>query len=291
MCTVVITVPEDDSQPVRLLAVRDEDPERPWDRLGPWWPHDYPGILGIRDARAGGAWLAADPGGRRLAVLLNRHDLSDRPDAEVRTRGTVALDSAAGRPPAEHPRTRGFNLVEVTAHTARVVSWNGIDRTTVELSPGTHMVAHDDVDDLETARIAQWLPEFRAARLPRTRPQTMRNGGSRGWRSWSAAPSCRAPMRARSSVVRASRTSPRTRCWSASRSVGEAGLEVRDAPLGDARRVDAAPARLSRARTTKGSPGGRRVRIRCAGCRVGAGSGRVRRARGAESRGEGRPRR
>ena len=80
MCTVIITVPDDAAQPVRLLAVRDEDPGRPWDRLGAWWPDRYPGVVGIRDVRAGGAWLAANTDERRLAVLLNRHDLSDRRD-------------------------------------------------------------------------------------------------------------------------------------------------------------------------------------------------------------------
>lgn len=163
MCTVIISVPADDTQPVRLLAVRDEDPGRPWDRLGPWWPETYPGVVGIRDARAGGAWLAAAPEERRLAVLLNRHDLSDRGDDEVTTRGWVALESVSGRPPAERPQTRGFNLVEVTEHTARVVSWNGLESRTVDLEPGTHMIAHDDVDDPATARISRWLPEFRGA--------------------------------------------------------------------------------------------------------------------------------
>ena len=32
--------------------------------------------------------------------------------------------------------------------------------------PGTHMVAHDDVDDETTPRIARWLGEFAAAELP-----------------------------------------------------------------------------------------------------------------------------
>ena len=176
MCTVIITVPERRHEPdgaapatpgsptrtpVRLLAIRDEDPDRPWDRLGAWWPDAYPGVVGIRDARAGGAWLAANADQRRLAVLLNRADLSDHPDEVLHTRGTVALESVVSRPPVGEPAMHGFNLVEVTAHTARVVSWDGVALRTTELPPGTHMVAHGDVDDLDTARIAQWLPEFR----------------------------------------------------------------------------------------------------------------------------------
>ena len=73
-------------------------------------------------------------------MLLNRHDLSDRRDDEVTTRGWVALESVAGRSPVDTPQTRGFNLVEVTAHTARVVSWNGLESRTVDLDAGH---AHD----------------------------------------------------------------------------------------------------------------------------------------------------
>lgn len=169
MCTVIISVPDDSSSPVRLLAVRDEDPGRPWDRLGPWWPQTHPGVIGIRDARAGGAWLAANEQARTLAVLLNRHDLSDRRDDEVTTRGAVALDAAAGRAVGDSPQTRGFNLVEVTAHTARVTAWDGLCSRTTELPPGIHMVAHDDVDDPET-------PEDRpvAPRIPGCRSRGRR---------------------------------------------------------------------------------------------------------------------
>jgi len=66
---VVIRVPEPGSGPMRVLAVRDEDPQRAWRPFGAWWP-DRPGIRGVMDELAGGAWLAADHS--TLAVLLNR---------------------------------------------------------------------------------------------------------------------------------------------------------------------------------------------------------------------------
>ena len=74
MCTVVIRVPEPDRGDVRILAVRDEDPGRPWLPLGAWWP-EHPEVEGVMDQLAGGAWLAHDD--RRLAVLLNRADALD----------------------------------------------------------------------------------------------------------------------------------------------------------------------------------------------------------------------
>lgn len=160
MCTVVI---ETEPGSARLLAVRDEDPQRDWDDLGPWWPERYPGVIGIRDRRAGGAWLALDPASRRLAVLLNRADLLDLPDDQALSRGSLALESVAGRSPAGSPRMHGFNLLEVSPEGARVLAWDGEALRETPVEPGVHMIAHDDLDDPATARIAAWLPRFRAS--------------------------------------------------------------------------------------------------------------------------------
>lgn len=163
MCTVVIRVPDKPGEATLVLAVRDEDPARPWNPLGHWWPEAHDGVVGVRDARAGGAWLAADPASDRLAVLLNRADTSARPESEILSRGSIVLDAVAGRSPADDPRTHGFNLVEVEPGRARVRIWDGERLRTTTLDPGTHMVAHDDVDDPGTPRIAAWLDAFRAA--------------------------------------------------------------------------------------------------------------------------------
>ncbi len=146
----------------RLLAVRDEDPQREWDALGEWWPEAYPGVSGIRDRRAGGAWLAVDASSRRLAVLLNRADVVDLADDAAISRGSLALESVAGRSPIAPLSMHGFNLLEVRPEGSRVLSWNGAELTETPIADGIHMIAHDDLDDLETPRIAAWLPEFRA---------------------------------------------------------------------------------------------------------------------------------
>lgn len=151
------------SQPTRLLAVRDEDPEREWDDLGEWWPEQYPGVIGIRDRRAGGAWLAVDTEARRLAVLLNRADVVDLPAEGVASRGSLALESVAGRSPSGPLAMHGFNLLEVDADGARVLSWDGAALRETAVPPGVHMIAHDDLDDPRTARIDAWLPAFRDA--------------------------------------------------------------------------------------------------------------------------------
>ncbi|WP_336630813.1 MULTISPECIES: NRDE family protein [unclassified Microbacterium] len=161
MCTVIVHVPGVPGAPVRLLAVRDEDPARAWDPLGPWWP-ELPGVRGVRDRRAGGAWLAADPETGRLAVILNRADILPEDGAPPLSRGRIVLDAVAGRAPADPPGTHGFNLVEATAAGASVTMWDGTALRTVALGPGVHMIAHDDVDDAGTARIAAWRGAFTA---------------------------------------------------------------------------------------------------------------------------------
>ncbi len=173
MCTVIVHVPEDATAAVHVLAVRDEDPARPWDPPGPWWP-DRPGVVGVRDRRAGGAWLAADPSHGRLAVLLNRADVLPA-GIVAPSRGSVALDAVAGRVPAPGtvPEMHGFNLVDVEGGQVRVSSWDGTAVRQSILAPGTHMIAHDDVDDPATARVVRWLPAFAtAAPAPEPAPAT-----------------------------------------------------------------------------------------------------------------------
>ncbi|TFV84259.1 hypothetical protein E4V99_04110 [Microbacterium sp. dk485] len=158
MCTVILHVPAESGAPAHVLAIRDEDPARAWDPPGPWWPESHPGVVGVRDARAGGAWLAADSARSRLAVILNRREVA----GATQSRGEVVLDAVDGRRPAQ-PRTNGFNLVVVDREGARVTSWDGTSVRESVLEPGVHMIAHDDVDDPATPRIVRWLPEFAAA--------------------------------------------------------------------------------------------------------------------------------
>lgn len=160
MCTVVIDAVG--PRTARLLAVRDEDPQREWDALGSWWPETHPGVVGIRDRRAGGAWLAANPAEGRLAVLLNRADVLDLPAELALSRGSLALESVVGRSPETPERMHGFNLLEVRPEGTRVLSWDGVELRETPIDRGTHMIAHDDLDDESTPRIAAWLPEFRA---------------------------------------------------------------------------------------------------------------------------------
>ncbi|MFT4233384.1 MAG: NRDE family protein [Microbacterium sp.] len=163
MCTVVVRVPEDADGPVHLLAIRDEDPARPWRPLGRWWPQ-HPAVIGVQDQLAGGAWLAAE--GSRLAVLLNREGAPPLPPEQITSRGAVVLDAVGGHRPLGALSSRGFNLVTVEGAEVTITVWDGKELSHRTLPPGTHMIAHDEADDPATARIKTWLPRFARTQLP-----------------------------------------------------------------------------------------------------------------------------
>lgn len=171
MCTAVIEVPESPDGGIRLLAVRDEDPDRAWDSLGSWWP-EHPGIVGVRDRLAGGAWLAAAPADRRLVLVLNRAEglpqaLPD-PTKPAISRGKLVIDAAAGLEVHDPPGSASFNMIRISGSRATLTTWDGSSLGSSALEPGVHMIAHHDLNDAErTPRVERWLPEFRAlAGLP-----------------------------------------------------------------------------------------------------------------------------
>lgn len=165
MCTVVIEVSNAPSDPIRVLAVRDEDPARAWDPPGAWW-ENRPDMIGVRDRRAGGAWLAANPSNGRFAVILNRaeahpHETPHPATPALASRGGLVLDALDGAEVPDPPGTASFNLVSVGDGRAVVTSWDGERLSRSELPPGVHMIAHHDANDPSSARVAAWLPEFR----------------------------------------------------------------------------------------------------------------------------------
>ena len=99
-------------------------------------------------------------------MSLNRADVATDEAEPLPSRGRIVLDAVAGTPLADPPGTHGFNLVEVTPGEASVTMWDGQSLRRVVLAPGTHMIAHDDVDDAATARIAAWRDDFAAPAVP-----------------------------------------------------------------------------------------------------------------------------
>lgn len=169
MCTVVIRVPATPGESTRLIAVRDEDPNRPWNPLGAWWPKSHPDLIGVQDIRAGGAWLAASPSAGRLAVLLNVGPPIPQPG--LTSRGLVVLDAASGTPAPADRRTAPYVLLTVAGSRTQleISDEHGVHHEA--LAPGVHMLANSKVvDDPGTARVSRWLAAFREATPPQGEP-------------------------------------------------------------------------------------------------------------------------
>jgi uncharacterized protein with NRDE domain len=160
MCTLIVRT----GRPLTLMGVRDEFADRPWEGPGEHWP-DYPGVIGGRDLKAGGTWLAVHPAAHRAAALLNAHG-RPAPETTKVSRGDLALRGAytGEMPDADLTRYDPFHLVlaDLPADRARVrlFSWDGERLTATELPDGTSMIVNSGMDPA-SERVIAYLPRFR----------------------------------------------------------------------------------------------------------------------------------
>jgi len=192
MCTAILSI--EPGAPALLAGVRDELVDRAWEPPARHWPA-YPGLIGGLDLRAGGTWLALDPGARRVACVLNGRGRM-APAGSRQSRGILPLLTAA----EGKLRRAGladfdpFHLLSVEPQTATLWSWDGDRLTEQELTAGLHIVVNSGLDrDLrpaapeagspaapagwervarehEAARLAHFRPRLRAAPRPDPRP-------------------------------------------------------------------------------------------------------------------------
>ncbi|MEV5498345.1 NRDE family protein [Nonomuraea fuscirosea] len=156
MCTLIVkTGPR-----LTLMGVRDEFADRPWEGPGEHWP-DYPGVIGGRDLKAGGTWLAVHPAARRAAALLNGHGRAAEETTKV-SRGDLALKAAytGELPEGDLTRYDPFHLVLADLTRVRLLSWDGERPVRSDLPAGTSMVVNSGLDD-ESERVRAYLPRFR----------------------------------------------------------------------------------------------------------------------------------
>jgi hypothetical protein len=179
MCTAIVSLDPASPVPVLLVGVRDEFVSRPWEPPSRHWP-DRPALVGGRDRRAGGTWLAVDPVARRAACVLNGRGRM-APEAARSSRGELPLRMAAdgklGEPDLE--RFDPFHLLCAELDAVRLWSWDGVAFTERALGPGLHLVVnnglegrdrreggHDDGDLHMTERLAYFRPRLAAASRP-----------------------------------------------------------------------------------------------------------------------------
>ena len=174
MCTVTLLRRPGHRWPLLMAANRDEMLDRPWDPPGPHWP-DRPDVVAGRDRLAGGTWLGVNANGV-VATVLNREG-SLGPSTGKRSRGELVLDAldyadatdAADALSALDPAAyRTFNLVIADNRDAYWLSArDGATAIQTEALPtGLSMLTSRDRNDMESARIAKYLPPFQAAAAP-----------------------------------------------------------------------------------------------------------------------------
>ena len=205
MCTVVVSFEPAAAWPVVLLGLRDEQPGRPWDPPGAWWPELGAHVEGIRDREAGGAWLATSSAPPRLAVVLNRREQPAPPAGGFTTRGALPLDAVVhGSPPTGPHTSRTYNLVTADAQGVLHATWDGRTGTSSPLGAGVHVVTHGAVDDASVPRVARWAPAFREARRP-DGPLPQPGEGEGSWGAWLDVlrASARLPVTDDAAIVRA----------------------------------------------------------------------------------------
>ena len=173
MCTAVLRLDPAADWPLLLAFVRDEDRRRPTSPPASHWS-GHPSVVGGRDERRGGTWLAVDTSRRAPAAsfVLNRfEDASMRPlIADAVSRGTLplhALEHGGLAPDAlELDRIEPFNLLHASTVHAEWWRWDGTELARTELGPGWHIVTSRGTDTPESAeREQRWLDHFRQATL------------------------------------------------------------------------------------------------------------------------------
>lgn len=167
MCTLAIYFRMTDDYPVVIAANRDEFLDRPATR--PTTLLEHPHVVGGKDLRAGGTWLAVNEYGLVAGLLNRRTELPPNPQA--RSRGLLCLDAlkfrtatqAAGFAQAQRAEDYNqFNLL-IASREATYVAYNRAARIeVVELTPGFHLLTNLDVNDFECPRISASYGKFAA---------------------------------------------------------------------------------------------------------------------------------
>lgn len=174
MCTLILGVDVTGPGTVIAGANRDEDPARASDPPLVLLPH--PRVVGGRDRRAGGTWLAVRET-RALVAMLNRRDAA-APPAARRSRGLLVLETAGVRSsdagPAlaraaldhalaglESAEYAPFSMVFAAPGACWMLAHEpGRPPRVAEVPAGWHVLTHTELDDPAEPRAARLLREL-----------------------------------------------------------------------------------------------------------------------------------
>lgn len=188
MCTLVILRRPGHDWPVIIGANRDEMTDRPWHAPSRHWP-DRRDIVAGKDDLAGGTWLGMNDFGVVAGVLNRRGSLG--PKEGYRSRGELPLEvldhadaSAAADMLADiNPNAyRPFNMVFADnrdAYWLRMAETHWGPHAEIKpIPPGVSLITASDRNDISSARIRTYLPQFEKAEIP--------DPATGNWSAWKA---------------------------------------------------------------------------------------------------------
>jgi uncharacterized protein with NRDE domain len=154
MCLVAAAINVSAEFPLILAANRDEFYERPSLRAHKWT--DAPGVMGGRDGRAGGSWLAISCGGRYAAVTNLRGAVS-----KPHSRGDLVKDFVLTGAPVSSPALyAGFNLMTGEVGGAATLTSNARGLKPVATRAGIIAVGNDP-PDVSSAKLSGAIEAMR----------------------------------------------------------------------------------------------------------------------------------
>ncbi|MCK0751859.1 NRDE family protein [Chromohalobacter japonicus] len=152
MCLIVFDWRPGSDTPLRLAANRDELHARPTQALGAW--PDAPTLVGGRDLRAGGTWLAASQTGR-IAAVTNVRDAHATAPSSPPSRGALPYQALTHEAPIAWLETLAaseaqaydwFNLLYCDGVTLVHVHHGPAGTTLTRVSPGVHGLSNATLD-------------------------------------------------------------------------------------------------------------------------------------------------
>ena len=183
MCLAFLSFAPDEPWSVLLVSIRDEDLARPAAGAAEWWPDTHPGVLGGRDLRAGGTWLAVDPARRTVAAIFTPAVVEPTAPGQP-SRGALPLRalSAGGLDEDQVRRYAPFALLLAGPGGVGWWTWTGSSLDRVDVEPGMHIANIDGLDaEATSARQARWRKPFEVAAPVPFRPD---GPPSRRWAGW-----------------------------------------------------------------------------------------------------------
>jgi uncharacterized protein with NRDE domain len=144
MCLIALRWDPEDPEPLRVVANRDEYYDRPAAALA-WWEGDR--ILGGRDLRDGGTWMALDRRGR-FAALTNLRD-PGRMRGGTPSRGGLPVAFLAGSQSAPaflatlQAQASAYNPFNLVLWDGQVLAgYEGATGSLLDLAPGLHLLSN-----------------------------------------------------------------------------------------------------------------------------------------------------